>query len=194
MKKAIVLLSAIALAGAASADIYTALAAGFGIGGNGSAGGIVNATDGTQILLQLIDGGGDGLDYEAGMQVWADGVKASGNDTVLGTLSGVVTSGGADYSDWAGLIAGTITATYTADAWIRVSGTEGGDWVYEQAMSFSDIDISDPKATPEGKFFDNGGAGGTATGAVTVIPEPATIGLMGIAGIGMFLARRKARR
>lgn len=28
----------------------------------------------------------------------------------------------------------------------------------------------------------------------TVIPEPATIGLMGIAGLGMFLARRKARR
>jgi len=27
-----------------------------------------------------------------------------------------------------------------------------------------------------------------------VIPEPATIGLMGIAGLGMFLARRKARR
>ncbi len=28
----------------------------------------------------------------------------------------------------------------------------------------------------------------------TVIPEPATIGLMGIAGLGMFLARRKVRR
>lgn len=29
---------------------------------------------------------------------------------------------------------------------------------------------------------------------VTVIPEPATLGLMGVAGLGMFLARRKARR
>ncbi|MDF7825020.1 PEP-CTERM sorting domain-containing protein, partial [Pontiellaceae bacterium B12227] len=29
---------------------------------------------------------------------------------------------------------------------------------------------------------------------VTVIPEPATLGLLGIAGLGMFLARRKARR
>jgi hypothetical protein len=28
----------------------------------------------------------------------------------------------------------------------------------------------------------------------TVIPEPATIGLMGIAGLGMYLARRKTRR
>lgn len=28
----------------------------------------------------------------------------------------------------------------------------------------------------------------------TVVPEPATIGLMGVAGIGMFLARKKSRR
>ncbi|WP_372808530.1 PEP-CTERM sorting domain-containing protein [Pontiella sp.] len=29
---------------------------------------------------------------------------------------------------------------------------------------------------------------------IEVIPEPATLGLMGVAGLGMFLARRKARR
>ncbi len=29
---------------------------------------------------------------------------------------------------------------------------------------------------------------------VQVVPEPATIGLMGVAGLGMFLARKKARR
>ncbi len=28
----------------------------------------------------------------------------------------------------------------------------------------------------------------------TVVPEPATLGLMGVAGLGMFLARRKSRR
>jgi len=33
-----------------------------------------------------------------------------------------------------------------------------------------------------------------ANGTMVAIPEPATIGLMGIAGLGMFLARRKARR
>ena len=32
------------------------------------------------------------------------------------------------------------------------------------------------------------------TGTVVAIPEPATLGLMGIAGLGMFLARKKARR
>ena len=31
-------------------------------------------------------------------------------------------------------------------------------------------------------------------GGLTVIPEPATFGLMGIAGLGLFLARKKARR
>jgi len=33
-----------------------------------------------------------------------------------------------------------------------------------------------------------------ADGLQVVVPEPATISLMGIAGLGMFLARRKARR
>jgi|SaaInl8_200m_RNA_FD_contig_51_964237_length_953_multi_3_in_0_out_0_1 hypothetical protein len=37
-------------------------------------------------------------------------------------------------------------------------------------------------------------AGGDVTTAVTVIPEPATFGLMGVAALGMFLARKKARR
>ena len=35
---------------------------------------------------------------------------------------------------------------------------------------------------------------GDITANVQVIPEPATFGLMGIAGLGMFLARKKARR
>lgn len=35
---------------------------------------------------------------------------------------------------------------------------------------------------------------GVVTTNIEVIPEPATIGLMGVAGLGMFLARRKARR
>ena len=35
---------------------------------------------------------------------------------------------------------------------------------------------------------------GTMGTDTEIIPEPATIGLMGLAGLGMFLARRKARR
>lgn len=47
---------------------------------------------------------------------------------------------------------------------------------------------ADPALAPQ--VF-NGGALQTS---VEVIPEPATFGLMGIAGLGMFLARKKARR
>ncbi len=32
------------------------------------------------------------------------------------------------------------------------------------------------------------------SGGTTVIPEPATLGMMAIAGLGMFLARKKTRR
>jgi len=35
---------------------------------------------------------------------------------------------------------------------------------------------------------------GAVTANIQVIPEPATLGLMGIAGLGLFLARKKARR
>jgi hypothetical protein len=37
-------------------------------------------------------------------------------------------------------------------------------------------------------------AGGAIQTNIEIIPEPATLGLMGIAGLGMFLARRKTRR
>ncbi|MDZ8117920.1 PEP-CTERM sorting domain-containing protein [Pontiella agarivorans] len=197
MKKAIVALVAVAMVGVANADIYANLSAGFGISGAGSAGGIVDAIDGTTVVLQVIDGGGDGLDYAApGVIQYNGGLLTAGNDILLGTLTANVTGGGGDYSDWAATISGIVQYSYVSDAYFRVSGIEDGDWVYEGSAAFADIDTSDPKATPEFVFFDEGGAGGAADGSVTVqvIPEPATIGLMGIAGLGMFLARRKARR
>ena len=192
MKKVIVALAAMALVGGAYADIYANLSAGYGIGGNGANFGIVDPINGTQIVLQLIGGGGDGLSYEPGSQVYADGTM-SGNDTLLATLTAFVTSGGADYSDYAATLNGDVVAPDTPDTWIRVSGVVAGDWVYEQAISFASLNSSDPLVLPEAIFFDNAGAGGVADGSVTVIPEPATIGLMGIAGLGMFLARRKVR-
>ena len=36
--------------------------------------------------------------------------------------------------------------------------------------------------------------GGGIQSNIEVVPEPATLGLMGVAGLGMFLARRKSRR
>jgi hypothetical protein len=56
--------------------------------------------------------------------------------------------------------------------------------------TFNDLDLSGTPPPPENYFVD-GGTGLTAT--TTVIPEPATIGLLGIAGAGLFAARRKTR-
>ena len=199
MKKIMVMLLSVSVVGAACADIYTAIGCGFGISGNGANGGLVGTDVGTKVLLQLIDGGGDGLDYYAPGQVLFDGLGnaiASGNDIILGTLVSTVTAGyGTDYSDWAATISGTITGAWTSDAYFRVSGVNAGDWVYESGViAFDDIDTSDSKAVPQGVFFDEGGAGGSADGLVVVaIPEPATIGLMGVAGVGLFLARKKTK-
>ena len=46
-------------------------------------------------------------------------------------------------------------------------------------------------------YLDNGGAEyefSESTGTLTVIPEPATIGLLGMSGLGLFFARRRSRR
>ena len=193
MKKLIVALAVVAVVGGAQADIFANLGVGFGIGGEGSAGGIVNPIDGTPVSLVVINGGGDGLDYVVPGQVAITGV--SGNDLVIGApLFAVVTGGGADFSDWAATIGGVVQDKWADDTWIRISGFAVNDWVYEQAITFADLDTSDPKVLPESLFFDNGGAGGAADGSITVIPEPATFGLLGVAALGMFLARKKARR
>ena len=47
---------------------------------------------------------------------------------------------------------------------------------------------------PTSTSYNFGGNGGVEVGSfATVIPEPATIGLMGIAAAGLFSARRKVR-
>ena len=47
---------------------------------------------------------------------------------------------------------------------------------------------------PTSTSYNFGGNGGVEVGSfATVIPEPATIGLMGIAAAGLFTARRKVR-
>ncbi|MDF7800963.1 PEP-CTERM sorting domain-containing protein [Pontiellaceae bacterium B1224] len=66
-----------------------------------------------------------------------------------------------------------------------------GDYVGFSALGGQFVDLqpgTDPALVAQ-SF--NGGDVQTAT---EVIPEPATLGLMGIAGLGMFLARKKARR
>lgn len=77
-------------------------------------------------------------------------------------------------------------------------GAQSGNGFFFETGIFT-LNDKLPPAAPDIRDLDNAGAGGFAglqpNGDVyQVIPEPATIGLMGIAGLGMFLARRKTRR
>jgi hypothetical protein len=79
-------------------------------------------------------------------------------------------------------------------AYAVVSGTDwasigAGDTIFLAELSYvvPDLDNS-PNPPSPGVTFDPGGVT-----AVNVVPEPATLGLMGIAGLGMYLARRKTR-
>ena len=65
MKRAVLLSIAVFCAGSSYTDpvINASLWVGYGIGGNGSNGCIVDPIEGTAMVLQVIDGGGDGLDY-----------------------------------------------------------------------------------------------------------------------------------
>jgi hypothetical protein len=201
MKKTLVALAIVAIAGVSQADLFVSLSAGFGISGPAANGGIVENTSGVDantVVMQLINGGGNGLDFGADM-AWDSGTTFTmeGNDTLIGSLS-AVTSGGGDYADWGSTINGNIGGNGTAwaaDTWIVVSGIEDGGWTYTQAITLADADYSDPKTLSEIAFFDNAGAGGAASNSMLVsVPEPATIGLFGIGGLGAWLLRRKAKK
>lgn len=184
MKKLIVVLAVVALAGAASADILAGFAAGFGIYGNGDNGGLVDNVAGTEVVLQLIGGGGDGLDYS-----FCNPFLISGNDVLIGSLSTFI-SGTGDFGDYAATLTGVISAPWQGDTWITVSGVNAGDWVYTTSVVLDDLGPLDP---PQIIFFDNGGAGvlpGELDGSVIICPEPATGGLMVLISGGIFFTRR----
>lgn len=66
-------------------------------------------------------------------------------------------------------------------------GTDGGTYygIYSGAVSGFSTATGDSSEANFGGPLD--------AGQIQIVPEPATIGLMGIAGLGMFLARRKVR-
>ena len=72
-------------------------------------------------------------------------------------------------------------------------GIQEGDFIGIAAAGNELVDLkpdANPAAAPQS--FNPGDI--TSNVQVIAIPEPATFGLMGIAGLGLFLARKKARR
>ncbi|QBG47630.1 PEP-CTERM sorting domain-containing protein [Verrucomicrobia bacterium S94] len=100
-------------------------------------------------------------------------------------------------SSWTGL-GGIYVGDYTGgEFFTRIFESDGadGEFFLDIPMGDGDDFVYDPSVLNT-TFSDN-----TFTGVLNinqngtyVVPEPATIGLMGIAGLGMFLARRKVRR
>jgi hypothetical protein len=105
---------------------------------------------------------------------------------------------------------GPVAGKWTSQA-VTGTGTWVGQYAYAiiaNAPTINDIAVGDyigvsqiggplnelqpdPNLPPSAQQQFNGGA---VAVNVQVIPEPATLGLMGVAGLGLFLARKKNRR
>ena len=191
MKKLIVMTIVAGLVGAASADYFINFSSYWG-----------NTVDGNPILpnvgdiatVQLIYAGADGIANDTGTidPGTANADLLYGDDVLL--YSSTFENTGALYEDSAAGSFGVFdgAAFVTADVYARIFNPAGDRYFVDRVLQFSDLDSgASPAPTPE-KYIMNSSGPGEASGVV--IPEPATIGLMGIAGLGMFLARRKTRR
>ena len=146
---------------------------------------------GDSALVQLYYVGGNGIiDTTVGVG------GTSGDDVIIGSF--LQTNNGGANEQYA-LVNGIVAdPNYLgANVFARIFDTAdagAGSWYYTgsvQPVAAYDTTVS-PPPLPEG--YDITGVGIQPLNTGQVIPEPATIGLMGIAGLGMFLARRKTRR
>ena len=192
MKKviAVSMVAVLAVVGA-QADIYTGFGSSYGVVD------VDNVTpllgNGEQALVQLIYAGVNGvIDGPAGI-----GGAVSGDDIILfAGLTDPAVAG--DFNTEYGLF-GTVVGPVAGFAGGNVYGrmfqddaASASSYYYEgHVQLMSDFVQSGPLGPPAESY--DIGQGAFAVADQQVIPEPATIGLMGIAGLGMFLARRKVR-
>jgi hypothetical protein len=195
MKKISIVAAALTVAAVASADIYVNAVVGFGIYDQADGVSPLIANPGGEALMQLFYVGGNGVaDYEDGSFGVLGAGGASGDDVLLGSFTFTAAGGAFDGYLTGANFTSTDLGLAGGNVFARVfQGTGGaGDWYYQGAI-FAASDLDQPGGDPPDSYLIDGGVAAIAnTGQV--IPEPATIGLMGIAGVGMFLARRKARR
>ena len=191
MKKLIIAL--VATAAIAHADISVNIFTSYGF---------YNA-DGSRILdtgesavIQLINAGANGK---------ADAVTAAtgaafGDDSIIGSFTITASADPeVDFTGYAYTAGETINEVGTAGAnvFARIyadSTFSAGSLYYDGGIvAASNLDLTlVPPPTPTSYEF-GGNTGVSTADFATVIPEPATIGLMGIAAAGLFSARRKVR-
>ena len=200
MKKIAVTIIASAMAFSAAADYVVNVATpGYfeGLGGTGdlSTPFLPNLND--TALVQLYWVGGNGTADNLGGNTLNPGGIA-GDDELIGSFTflndGAI--GNEQYAPVNDIITGAPAYYPGADVFARIFNTidaSAGSYYYEGTIQ--QVASLDPGASPPPlpAAYDLGlPAVNVAFGLV--VPEPATIGLMGIAGLGMFLARRKTRR
>jgi len=195
MKKVLLLIAAGALAVSASADLTSfQWVTGTSVVDNG---GTTLAT-GDAYVLSVLDS--DGV-----ADIWADifGGKIDIADLAsyseIGSSSIIVASTGPAVGKWTasekvigtGSWVGSYVYSIIADA-ASIADISVGDYIGISAVAGPLNELQADSALPPNPHQEFK-TGGTVAVNVQVIPEPATVGLMGIAGLGLFLARRKAR-
>ena len=179
MKSIIAMFVALAVASVASADIAIDLvnSAGYGATADGS----------NQYVVQLVAN-------NAGAATTVDA------SNLLGTGDNLLTSfttDAAGYGTFASQGIGEYATPASGNVVIRIfdlgagNGDVGSQWEVA-AAAFTEYNSLTPSTiyTTEG-LVSSPFTLGTSGTAVNVIPEPATIGLLGIAGAGLYAARRK---
>jgi hypothetical protein len=188
MKKLMTVLAAVAVAGIASADLT----------GWELSGGVVYDQNSTMAV-----------NFETtGITLLGVGSEFEGNTIDISVLKGLTEVGGAQlvgvgqeflgyayacaFGDDASAI-GTATFLVVNGVVSGLDDIEVGDYVGVATPTFDIEELW--AAQPDGQpSLNQTFTLSDVTTSIEVIPEPATLGLMGIAGLGLFLARKKARR
>jgi hypothetical protein len=193
MKKLMVVL--LAVASIASADFNINTFSSFGIyDATGTTGVLPN--NGDTALIELVFAGANGtIDTGSTFDITL-GDAADGDDVVIASTT--FTNNGGLYEDYAAATFGTLTGAYQGggEVYVRLFNTasiaDGSRYYVGSLFNAADQDLAAvPAPTPQG--YDLGGGLDSQAATGTVVPEPATIGLLGIAGAGLFAARRKTR-
>ncbi len=185
MKKIAIIAVAAMVTGIASADLAVAW--------KNTAGAVTAPSGGSSYLVgstvQLLWSAA-GAVTTAGSYNNVNGALLAGEQLLDSTISGVNSSWNLPGETFAGDYSGGafFTRFFQSDGaggefFLDVEMADGADWVFNS---------KDPTTTYKTDVV--AGVLNINQNATTVIPEPATLGLMGVAGLGMFLARKKARR
>ena len=158
--------------------------------------GILGVGTGNSTYAQLMYSA-DGV-QDAGSVVAGQGIKTDGNgtgDDIYWTRL-TITENGSLYSDFASFIAQENRGLVSGYAYALIfqdNNVQGGDWYYYTPM----ITLAN---TPEGNAgqsiemntdLTDGNAINSGSTVAQVIPEPATMLLFGIGGLGAWLLRRR---